>query len=164
MSGLDLPPSPDPTAGGYAPTPSDPGYSDPLSVPPADPYPPGAGAYPPGAGSYPMPPGVYPPPPPYGAPDPYAQAPTGNGYAVTALVLGLISLILSWFPGVDWVLAALAIIFGAVGISTAGRRGGAGRGMAIAGLVLGVVTAVLGIIFWAVIYAGFAGAQCAYGC
>src|ERR1019366_1416763 len=157
MSGLDLPPCPDPTAGGYAPTPSDPGYSDPLSVPPADPYPPGAG-------SYPMPPGVYPPPPPYGAPDPYAQAPTGNGYAVTALVLGLISLILSWFPGVDWVLAALAIIFGAVGISTAGRRGGAGRGMAIAGLVLGVVAAVLGIIFWEVIYAGFAGAQCAYGC
>jgi len=27
-----------------------------------------------------------------------------------------------------------------------------------------VVTAVLGIIFWAVIYAGFAGSQCAYGC
>ena len=198
MSGLDLPPGPDPTGGEDAPPPS-PGYTDPLSVPPIDPYPPGAGAhpteaspyppgagpyppgpspyppgpgpyspgvtpYPPGAGPYPVPPGAYPPPPPFGAPYPYAPGQTGNGYAVTALVLGLVSLFLSWFPGVDWVLGALAIIFGAVGISTARRRGGAGRGMAIAGLVLGVVTAVLGIIFWAVIYAGFAGSQCAYGC
>ena len=177
MSGLDLPPSPDPTAGEGAPPPS-PDHTDPLNVPPtgpyplgaspyppgAGPYPPGASPYPPGAGSYPMPPGAYPPPPPFAAPYSYAPPQTGNGYAITALVLGLISLFLSWFPGVDWVLGALAIIFGAVGISTARRRGGAGRGMAIAGLVLGVVTAVLGIIFWAVIYAGFGGTQCAYGC
>jgi hypothetical protein len=112
-----------------------------------------------------VPPGTYPPPPPpSAAPYPYAPPQSGNGFAVTALVLGLISLFLSWFPGVDWVLGALAIIFGAVGISTARRRGGTGMGMAIAGLVLGVVTAVLGIIFWAVIYAGFGGTQCAYGC
>jgi cbb3-type cytochrome oxidase subunit 3 len=30
--------------------------------------------------------------------------------------------------------------------------------------VLGVVTVVLGLIFYAVIYAGFSGTQCAYGC
>src|ERR1035437_2644849 len=53
-------------------------------------------------------------------------------------------------PIVDWVFAAVAITFGAVGISTAGRRGGAGKGMAVAGLVLGLVTAGLGLIFWAV--------------
>ena len=47
---------------------------------------------------------------------------------------------------------------------TAGRRGGAGKGMAVAGLVLGLVTAGLGLIFWAVIYGEFAGSQCAYGC
>jgi hypothetical protein len=70
----------------------------------------------------------------------------------------------SWFPIVDWVFAAVAITFGAVGISTAGRRGGAGKGMAVAGLVLGLVTAGLGLIFWAVIYGEFAGSQCAYGC
>ncbi|MGA3183692.1 MAG: DUF4190 domain-containing protein [Candidatus Dormibacteria bacterium] len=151
MSGLDVPPGPDPSGGGYAP-PANPGDADSMSG--AGPYPPGAGPYPPEAGSYPVPPGGY-PPPPYGAPYPYALAATGNGYAITALVLGLVSLILSWFPGVDWVLAAVAIIFGAVGISTASRRGGAGRGMAIAGLVLGVITVVLGIIFWAVIYASF---------
>lgn len=163
MSGLDLPPGPDPTRGEDAPPPS-PDHTDPLNVPPTGPYPPGANPYPPGAGSYPVPPGAYPPPPPFAAPYAYAPPQTGNGYAITALVLGLISLFLSWFPGVDWVLGALAIIFGAIGISTARRRGGAGRGMAIAGLVLGVVTAVLGIIFWAVIYAGFGGTQCPYGC
>jgi hypothetical protein len=79
-------------------------------------------------------------------------------------VVGLVSLFVSWFPIVNWVFAAVAIIFGALGISTAGRRGGAGKGMAVAGLVLGLVTAGLGIIFWAVIYGGFAGSQCAYGC
>jgi TRAP-type C4-dicarboxylate transport system permease small subunit len=111
-----------------------------------------------------VPPAAYPPPPPFGAAYPFAPPQTGNGYAIAALVLGLVSLILSWFPGVNWVLAALAIIFGAVGISTAGRRGGVGRGMAMAGLVLGVVTAVLGIVFLVVIYNSFAGSQCAYGC
>ena len=164
MSGLDLPPGPDPTAGGDAPPPPSPGFTVPLDVTPDGPYPPEASPYPPEAGPYPVPPGAYPPPPPFAAPYPYAPPQTGNGYAVTALVLGLISLFLSWFPGVDWVLGALAIIFGAVGISTARRRGGAGRGMAIAGLVLGVVTVVLGLIFYAVIYAGFGGTQCAYGC
>lgn len=172
MSGPDLPPGPDPGGGEYpASPPPNPGDTDPLSEPPADPYPTGAGdyppetsPYPPGAGSYPLPPAAYPPPPPFGAPYPYAPPQTGNGYAIAALVLGLVSLILSWFPGVDWVLAALAIIFGAVGISTAARRGGVGRGMAMAGLVLGVVTAVLGIIFLVVIYNSFAGSQCAYGC
>jgi len=74
-----------------------------------------------------VPPGAYPPHRPFG-PLSLRAGQTGNGYAVTALVLGLVSLFLSWFPGVDWVLGALAIIFGAVGISTARRRGGAGRG------------------------------------
>jgi hypothetical protein len=159
MSGPDLPPGPDPSGGEYpASPPPDPGDTDPLSEPPADPYPTGAGdyppetspyppgadpyppaasPYPPGAGSYPVPPAAYPPPPPFGAAYPFAPPQTGHGYAIAALVLGLVSLILSWFPGVDWVLAALAIIFGAVGISTAGRRGGVGRGMAMAGLVSG---------------------------
>ena len=183
MSGFDLPPGPDVSGGEYpASPPPDPGYTDPLSetpalsetaalsVPPADPHPPGTGAYPlgaspypPGTGPYPLPPGAYPSPPPYGAPYPDAPPQTGNGYAITALVMGLVSIVVFWFPFVDWVLAAVAIIFGAVGISTAGRRGGAGKGMAVAGLVLGLVTAVLGIIFWAVIYGGFAGSQCAYG-
>ncbi|MGD1052659.1 MAG: DUF4190 domain-containing protein [Candidatus Dormibacteria bacterium] len=123
-----------------------------------DPNPPEASAHSADAGSYPAPPPAYPPPPP-GAPYGYAPVQTGNGYATTALVLGLVSIVVSWFPFVDWVLGALAIIFGAVGISTAGRRGGAGKGMAVAGLALGLATVVLGIIFWAVIYGGFAGTQ-----
>jgi hypothetical protein len=171
MSGSDLPPGPAASGGEYPASPPpdpDPGYTDPLSETPAlgetpaGPYPPGAGPYPPGNGPYPLPPGAY-PPPPYEAAYPYAPQ-TGNGYAITALVVGLVSIVVFWFPFVDWVLAAVAIIFGAVGISTAGRRGGTGKGMAVAGLVLGLVTAVLGITFWVMIYGGFTGSQCAYAC
>src|ERR1019366_2986474 len=54
MSGLDLPPGPDPRGGEYpAPPPPAPGDSDPLREPPGTPYPTGAGAYPPEASPYP---------------------------------------------------------------------------------------------------------------
>ena len=84
--------------------------------------------------------------------------------AVAALVLGILSLILSWLLVVDFILAVLAIIFGAVGLSTAGKRGGAGRGMAIAGLILGALTIVLGIIFWIVVYGVITSTCGVYGC
>ncbi len=64
----------------------------------------------------------------------------GKGKAVTSLILG----ITAFFPGcclaglyINYVLAALAIIFGAMSIK------GSGRGMATAGLVLGIVAIVL---------------------
>jgi thiamine transporter ThiT len=84
--------------------------------------------------------------------------------AVAALVLGILSIVLSWIPYVDFVLAVLAIIFGAVGLSAANKRGGAGKGMAITGLVLGVVTIVLGIIFIAVVYSAVVNTCGVYGC
>jgi lysylphosphatidylglycerol synthetase-like protein (DUF2156 family) len=73
---------------------------------------------------------------------------TGNGLAVTALVLGIIGIVVSWIPFVSWIVGALAIIFGAVGMSTANKRGGIGKGMAVAGLVLGVITIAIGVVFW----------------
>jgi hypothetical protein len=62
-----------------------------------------------------------------------------NGLAVASLVLGIV-----W---VYWIGSALAVIFGAVAISQIGRSGGTqgGRGLAVAGLVLGLVG--LGILF-----------------
>jgi len=84
--------------------------------------------------------------------------------AVAALVLGILSLILSWLLVVDFILAVLAIIFGAVGLSAAAKRGGAGRGMAIAGLILGALTIVLGIIFWIVVYGVITSSCGVYGC
>jgi hypothetical protein len=107
----------------------------------------------------PPPPGSpAPAPPPYAQPYPYGGAvaqPQGNGLAVTALVLGIISIVFSWVPFFDWVLAILAIIFGAVGISAANKRGGVGKGMAVAGLILGLITVVLGVIFVIYVFSVF---------
>ncbi len=87
----------------------------------------------------------------------YPAPATGNGMAVAALVLGILSVVLSWLPFFDWVLAALAIIFGAVGISRANQRMGAGKGMAVAGVILGIITIALGLAFFLWIFAVFRG-------
>jgi hypothetical protein len=95
---------------------------------------------------------------PYTPPAPgYAQPPYGytqvnvvpalmqpatkaSGLAVASLVLGIISLVFFWliFP---IVCALLAIIFGHVAISAINRSSGwlTGKGMAIAGLVMGYI-------------------------
>lgn len=69
-------------------------------------------------------------------------APQGNGLAVTALVLGIIGLVIGWVPIIGWligpILALLAIIFGAVG-----ARKPVKKGMAIAGLVMGIIIVAL---------------------
>jgi len=57
-------------------------------------------------------------------------------------VLGFISAILmagSWLPIPDFVLAVLAIIFGALCISAANKRPGANRVMASSGITFGVL-------------------------
>jgi len=77
---------------------------------------------------------------------PGAAAPQeGNGLAVAALVLGILSIVLFWFPFVNWILALLAIIFGAIGMAK-GKRVGKGRGMAITGLVCGVLCVAISVI------------------
>jgi len=91
-------------------------------------------AYPP---NQPYPPQPYPPT--------YPPPPQGNGMAVTAMVLGILAIILCWVPFLNWLLALLAIIFGAIGISVANKRQ-SGKGMAIAGLVCGAIGAIIGIL------------------
>ncbi len=77
-----------------------------------------------------------PPPPPAGgwyAPTPGAQPTTTNGFAVASLVLGIAVLCTGIIGGI------LAVIFGNLALSriaeSAGRQ--RGRGLAIAGIVLG---------------------------
>jgi hypothetical protein len=85
--------------------------------PPPEPGPYGQAGYP--GGMYPQQPG------PYGPAYPPAPPPRGtNGFAVAALVLGLLGGVL------------LSVIFGIVALSQIKKRGQGGRGMAIAGLVL----------------------------
>ncbi len=90
------------------------------------------------------------PPPPYGAPigaPAYTPAPPpqGNGIAVAAMVLGILSILLcfAWF--ISPIIALLAIIFGALGLGKAKKIGGRGKGMALAGLITGIVGMVIGI-------------------
>ncbi|MYW02720.1 DUF4190 domain-containing protein [Streptomyces sp. SID3343] len=76
----------------------------------------------------------------YGAPPPNR----GNGLAVAALVCGIVGLLCFGF-----ILGPLAIIFGGVGISKA-NQGADHKGLAIAGLVLGIVDVAFLLIFIAV--------------
>jgi hypothetical protein len=102
--------------------------------------------------SAPFPPGAFPPG------SPFAQPPQrGNGVATAALVCGIIGVLIAWMPFVvvaGVVLAILAVIFGVQGIRRA-REQGTGRGVATAGLVLGVIgllLAIVGIVLSVVTY------------
>jgi len=106
-----------------------------------------------------MPPSTTPPPPPppfapsmpataqmppqyvpYGQPYGYLQTRT-NGLAIASLVLGILC--------VYWITSILAVIFGHIALSQIKRSNGTqtGRGLAIAGLVLGYVWLALLVVF-----------------
>lgn len=77
----------------------------------------------------------------------YFQPPAkqGNGFGVTALVIGIISVVVSVIPilgFVTFVLGPLAIIFGIVGVVQANKP----KGMAITGMVLGAASIVIAAI------------------
>jgi hypothetical protein len=72
-----------------------------------------------------------------------APAPS-NGLGVSALVLGIVGVVLAWVPFLGFILGVLATVFGAVGLSYARKGKATNKGMAIAGLVLGIIA----IVFW----------------
>lgn len=132
----------DQTAPGYggAPTPqsygSQPGYG---GAPP----PPGYGstgtapAYGPGSG------------PPAG----YGARPR-NGLGIAALVLGILSILTSIFFGFGMVFAIPAIVLGVLGRGRAKRREATNAGVATAGLITGVIGALLSALVIALTIAG----------
>jgi len=80
-----------------------------------------------------------------------------SGLAIASMVCGILSLVFFWVPLFGFLLGIIAIIFGAVAIRQIGREPNlGGRGMAIAGLVCGIVgvagwvifIAWIGIFFW----------------
>lgn len=81
----------------------------------------------------------YPPPPVGPYPPPVGK---GNGFGTTSLVCGLVGLLL--FP---IILGTLAIIFGGVALNRKERI----KGLGVAGLVLGIVDVVIGIIILSVL-------------
>lgn len=66
-----------------------------------------------------------------------------SGISIAALVCGICGIL----PYIGFLMSVLGIIFGAVGISQTGKDPNlGGRGMAIAGLVLGIAMIALWII------------------
>lgn len=73
----------------------------------------------------------------------------GNGFAVAALVLGIIGVVFAASFVLAWICGLLALIFGLLGRGKA-TRGASLGGLATAGIVLGCVALVLGsYVFWA---------------
>ena len=92
-------------------------------------------------------------------PAPAAQPPMqkqGNGFGVTALVLGIVGLVLGLIPlaglflGIP--LGVLALIFGIIGLATSGNRAGKGKGTGGTGLVLGILAIAVPIAMSVFIY------------
>ncbi len=76
---------------------------------------------------YPPPPQQYPPQPPYVI----AARPPYDGLAITSFILGVL-----WF---GWLGSILAVIFGHIALRNIRRTNASGRGLAIAGLILGYI-------------------------
>jgi hypothetical protein len=74
-----------------------------------------------------------------------SPAPT-NGMGVAGFVTGLLGLVLCWVPFLGLILAACGIILSGVGMAQA-KRTGASTGLAIAGLVLGILALIPSLIF-----------------
>ena len=82
----------------------------------------------------------------------YGQKPR-TGMSVAALVLGILAIILAWFPVGSYiavVLAILALIFGIIGV-----RRKAGKGMAVTGIVLGAISLVASVVMSVIWTFGF---------
>ncbi|MDY6997155.1 MAG: DUF4190 domain-containing protein [Actinomycetota bacterium] len=121
------------------------------------PQPPQYGAYP---GGYPPPPpqpyGGYPGYPGYsGYPPPPPAAPK-NGLAIAALILAIIGLLLCWSVVGGVILGLCAVILGFLGRGRVKRGEADNGGVAIAGIALGFVSIVAGLVFIAIYIGLFA--------
>jgi len=113
---------------------------------------PSGGTPPPAGGGYSPPPagGGYSAPPPstYTAP-PVAAGSGNNTFAIIALVLGIIALLPLCTIVFGWVsilLGLIAAILGFMARSQIKQTGQGGSGMAMAGLVLGIIALILGLL------------------
>lgn len=78
------------------------------------------------------------------------QAPArtgGAGFAIAALVLGILAVLSCWTVVGGILLGLVAIILGIVGWRRANRGAATGKGMAITGVVLGTIGLLLSVVF-----------------
>lgn len=92
--------------------------------------------------------------PAYGEPLHTGSSGAGNGFGVAALVLGVLSLLGVVTVLLGLVLGVLAIVFGFLGRARARRGEADNGGMALAGILTGIVALVLsvGIVIGAVVF------------
>jgi hypothetical protein len=140
-----------PPWGGYEPPPIEqtPAYG---GYPPPPPPPPGYAGFPPPGGHgaqygvpYPPSPGGYAPPPEYGAP-----YPGGYGYPVAAAgtnSLAIFSLVASVVGLLCGVGSIIGIVLGAIAINQIKKTRQGGYGLAVAGIVVGVASLVISIVW-----------------
>ena len=103
--------------------------------PPSDPFP-----HPPGSSFPPQPPGYQ----PYPAGAPMKQG--NSGMAIASLVCSLVGVVPCFW--LFQIMGVLGTIFGFVGLkqTKSGERGG--RGMAMAGVIIGIVLVLACVAFW----------------
>ncbi|HWN29619.1 MAG TPA: DUF4190 domain-containing protein [Actinomycetospora sp.] len=92
-------------------------------------------------------------PGPYGPQPPYA--PPSNGMATAGFVVALVGAVLALIPFlgiVAWLISPVGLVLSVVGTNMAARRQGSGRGLAVAGIVLGVVGLLI-CFLWASAFA-----------
>ena len=156
------PPYPPPPAG-YPPPYPEQGAQPPYPAPGYGPAGYGGAAYPP-PGPYGTAPGGYPPPVgSYPGADygygygyggyPNAPAAQTNSMAVASLIASLVALPAYILCFVGFIPSILAVILGAVGLSQIKRTGEKGKEMAIAGIAVGAVVAILAFGFLVLISA-----------
>lgn len=95
--------------------------------------------------------------PPSAPPQHATQAPMRNGLGIAALCCGLVGILVGLIPFMflaSGALGILAVVFGLVGIRRVGRREASNRGMAIAGLVTGVIAFAMAIWGISIIMSG----------
>lgn len=99
----------------------------------------------------------------YIPPPPAYTPPKTNSKSIVALVLGILAVSL---PYIGFLIGIVAIVFASLSLKEIKRNGEQGRGMAIAGLVCGIVgTAIYAILLLIVLIAlvSFAGATSSFG-
>jgi hypothetical protein len=72
----------------------------------------------------------------------------GNGFGVTALVLGIVAIAGFWIPllnVISIIIGVLALIFGIIAVAVSGKRGGKGKGTGWTGVILGALAIILSI-------------------
>ncbi len=102
--------------------------------------------------------GVYTEPHAYSAPTGTGQAGASKGLTIAGLVLGIVAIIFAFIPGIGWlgwICGIVGIVLSAISIS-ASKKAGEKNGMAVAGLVLSILSIAIGIILVMV--------ACAAGC